>query len=73
MPFSLVGFFNSLDDATGVFWGIPVWLSDQLSQGKMAEYSPVGDDPGDLLRGLGTYGKRTVGITDLQPSCRAAG
>jgi hypothetical protein len=60
--FSFVDFFDSLDDATGVFWGIPVWVSDQLNQGKLAEYSPVGD----LLRGLGTYGKGTVGITDLQ-------
>jgi len=61
-PFSLVDFFDSLDDATGVFWGIPVWMSDQLNQGKVAEYSPVGN----LLQGLGEYGRGTVGIADLQ-------
>jgi len=59
--FSLVDFFDSLDDATGVFWGIPVWVSDQLNQGKVVEYSPVGD----LLQGLGVYGRGTVGVTDM--------
>jgi hypothetical protein len=60
--FSTVDFFDSLDDATAIFWGIPTWVSDQLDQGKVAEYSPVGN----LMQGLSAYGKGTVGVLETQ-------
>lgn len=60
--FSLDDFFDSLDAATAVFWGIPGWVAEQMEQGKVVDYSPVSD----LLRGFGAYGRGTVGITEVQ-------
>jgi hypothetical protein len=60
--FSTVDFFDSLDDATAIFWGIPTWVSDQLDQGKVAEYSPIGN----LMQGLSAYGKGTIGVLETQ-------
>lgn len=60
--FDLDDFFDSLDAAAAVFWGIPAWVVEQLEQGKVVSYSPVSD----LLRGFGEFGKGTVGITEIQ-------
>ena len=60
--FSLDDFFDSLDAASAVFWGIPAWFAEQLEQGKTMDYSPVSD----LLRGFGAYGRGTVGITEVR-------
>jgi len=60
--FSLDDFFDSLDAASAIFWGIPAWVAEQLEQGKPVSYSPVSD----LLRGFGAYGRGTVGITDVR-------
>lgn len=60
--FDLDDFFDSLDAAAAVFWGIPAWVVEQLEQGKVVSYSPVSD----LLRGFGAYGRGTVGITEIQ-------
>lgn len=60
--YDLEDFFDSLDDATAVFWGIPIWLADQLQQGNVVDYSPMGD----LLQGMGIYGKSVMGITDVR-------
>ena len=55
-------FFDSLDSAAAVFWGIPGWAAEQMQQGKPVDYSPVGD----LLRGFGAYGRGTVGVDGVQ-------
>jgi hypothetical protein len=55
-------FFDSLDAASAIFWGIPAWIADQLEQGKDVDYLPVSD----LLRGVGVYGRGTMGISGLQ-------
>ena len=60
--FDLDDFFDSLDSSSGIFWGIPVWIAEQLEQGKTVQYSPASD----LLRGLGAYGRGAVGIAGLQ-------
>lgn len=58
----LEDFFDSIDSAAAVLWGIPGWVAEQIEQGKVVDYSPISD----LLRGSGIYGRGTVGISALQ-------
>lgn len=60
--FDLDDFFDSLDSSSAIFWGLPVWLAEQLEQGRTVQYSPASD----LLRGLGAYGRGAIGITGLR-------
>ena len=60
--FSFDDFFDSIDAASAIFWGIPAWIAEQLEQGRMVSYSPVSD----VLRGFGAYGRGTVDITQLR-------
>lgn len=60
--FDLDDFFDSLDSASAIFWGIPGWIAEQMEQGKTVDYSPVSD----LMRGVGVYGRGTVGINGLR-------
>lgn len=59
---SLDDFFDSLDAAAAILWGIPGWVAEQMEQGKVVGYSPVSD----LLRGAGAYGLGAVGVSGLQ-------
>jgi len=60
--FDFDDFFDSLDAASAIFWGIPNWAAEQIEQGKSADYSPLSD----LLRGYGAFGKGTMGISELK-------
>lgn len=60
--FDLDDFFDSLDSASSIFWGIPNWAAEQIEQGKTVDYSPVSD----LLRGYGAFGRGSVGITEIR-------
>jgi hypothetical protein len=60
--FGLDDFFDSIDEATGVFWGIPVFLADMLSAQLASSGSPLVSPLEDLLVGLGAYGRETRSV-----------
>lgn len=60
--YKLDDFFSSLDMATAVFWGIPMWVSDQLDEGRLSEYTTIDE----FLRGLSVYKGGTVDITQVR-------
>jgi hypothetical protein len=61
--FDLSDYFDSLDDATAVFWGITGFFSDSLTAvSQHLAVSPVVD----ILNGMGMYGRATVDILDAQ-------
>ena len=60
--FGMDDFFDSVDEATGVFWGIPVFLADALSAQLASSGSPLISPLQDVLVGLGQYGRETRSV-----------
>lgn len=56
--FSLDDFFDSADQATAVFWSIPMYIADILDSRRVVSFAPVQN----LLRGFSTYGRETTSI-----------
>lgn len=61
--FDLSDYFDSLDDATAIFWGITGFFSDSLTAvSPHLSVSPVAN----ILNGMGLYGRATVDILDAR-------
>ena len=61
--FTMEDYFDSMDDATAIFWGITSFFSDSLTaMSQDLTVSPVVD----ILDGMGMYGRATVNILDAR-------
>jgi hypothetical protein len=56
--YSLDDFFDSADQATAVFWSIPMYIADILDSRQVVSFAPVQN----LLRGFSAYGRETSSI-----------
>jgi hypothetical protein len=56
--YSLDDFFDSADQATAIFWSIPMFIADVLDSRKVVSFAPVQN----LLRGFSMYGRETTSI-----------